>query len=35
VMLTYLHSNGRIHDEDYERAMAYIRRESEPRSEFD
>jgi orotate phosphoribosyltransferase/uridine monophosphate synthetase len=35
VMLTYLHSDGRIQPDDYERAMAYIRREGEPRSEFD
>ena len=35
VMLTYLHSQGRIQPDDYERAMAYIRRETEPRSEFD
>lgn len=35
VMLTYLHSNRRIQTEDYERTMAYIRRETEPRSEFD
>jgi orotate phosphoribosyltransferase/uridine monophosphate synthetase len=35
VMLTHLHASGRIQPDDYERAMAYIRRESEPRSEFD
>lgn len=35
VMITYLHSNGRIHANDHDRAMAYIRREAEPRSEFD
>ena len=35
VMLTYLHSNRRIQPEDYDRAMAYIHRESEPRSEYD
>lgn len=35
VMLTFLHANQRIQAEDYERSMAYIRREAEPRSEFD
>jgi orotate phosphoribosyltransferase len=35
VMLTHLHENGRIRDEDFERSMAYIHREGEARSEFD
>jgi orotate phosphoribosyltransferase len=35
VMLTYLESRGLIRTEEYERSMAYIHREGEPRSEFD
>jgi orotate phosphoribosyltransferase/uridine monophosphate synthetase len=35
VLLTYLHSTGRIADEDHRRAMHYLRREGEVRSEFD
>ena len=33
--LRYLESAGHIAAEDFERAMAYLRREGEPRSEFD
>jgi len=35
VLLTYLHSAGHLSREDYERSTAYLRREGEPRSEFD
>lgn len=35
VMLTHLNANGRIQAEDFDRALAYIRRETEPRSEYD
>ncbi len=35
VMLTFLESKEYLRADDYERAMAYIRREGEPRSEFD
>jgi orotate phosphoribosyltransferase len=35
VLLTYLHEHGRVRGEDYERSLAYIRREGEARSEFD
>lgn len=33
--LKYLESTGMIASDDFERAMAYVRREGEPRSEFD
>jgi len=35
VTLRYLESSGHIAGEDFDRAMAYLRREGEPRSEFD
>ncbi len=35
VTLRYLESSGLIGGEDFERAVAYIHREGEPRSEFD
>jgi orotate phosphoribosyltransferase len=35
MLLTYLHSTGKLNDEDYRRAMHYIEREGEARSEFD
>lgn len=35
VILTYLHSAGHLGREDYDRSTAYLRREGEPRSEFD
>lgn len=35
VVLTYLHSAGHLNREDYDRSTAYLRREGEPRSEFD
>jgi len=35
MLLTYLHSTGKLNDEDYRRAMRYIEREGEARSEFD
>jgi orotate phosphoribosyltransferase len=35
VLLTYLHSTGRIHDDDYRRAMRYLVQEGAARSEFD
>ncbi len=35
VMLTYLHSAGHLSGEDYDRSTGYLRREGEPRSEFD
>lgn len=35
VVLTYLHSAGHLSREDYDRSTAYLRREGEPRSEFD
>jgi orotate phosphoribosyltransferase/uridine monophosphate synthetase len=35
VALTYLHSAGHLSREDYDRSTAYLRREGEPRSEFD
>jgi len=35
VMLTYLHSAGHLSREDYDRSTGYLRREGEPRSEFD
>lgn len=35
VLLTYLHGRGHIPDADYQRAIAYLTREGEPRSEFD
>ncbi len=35
VLLTYLHERGQIPDVDYQRAIAYLTREGEPRSEFD
>ena len=35
VTLRYLESSGHIAGDDFDRAMAYIRREGEPRSEFD
>ena len=35
MLLTYLHSTGKLNDEDYSRAMRYIEREGEARSEFD
>ncbi len=35
VMLTYLHSAGHLSRVDYDRSTAYLRREGEPRSEFD
>lgn len=35
VMLTYLHSAGHLSNEDYNRSTGYLRREGEPRSEFD
>ncbi|MSQ42437.1 MAG: phosphoribosyltransferase [Dehalococcoidia bacterium] len=35
VMLTYLDSAGHLADGDLDRALAYIHREGEPRSEFD
>jgi len=35
VMLTYLHAARHLSSEDYDRSTAYLRREGEPRSEFD
>lgn len=35
VVLTYLHSAGHLSREDYDRSTGYLRREGEPRSEFD
>lgn len=35
VMLTYLHSAEHLSSQDYDRSTAYLRREGEPRSEFD
>jgi orotate phosphoribosyltransferase len=35
VLLTYLHSTGRIPEDDYRRAISYLRREGDVRSEFD
>jgi orotate phosphoribosyltransferase/uridine monophosphate synthetase len=35
VLLTYLHEQSRIPGADYERAIAYLSREGEARSEFD
>lgn len=35
MLLTYLDSTGKLNDEDYRRAMRYIEREGEARSEFD
>jgi orotate phosphoribosyltransferase/uridine monophosphate synthetase len=35
VLLTYLHELGYVPDQDYHRAIAYLTREGEPRSEFD
>lgn len=35
VTLRYLESSGHIATDDFDRAMAYLRREGEPRSEFD
>ena len=35
VMLTYLHEQGRLPSADYERAIAYLSREGDARSEFD
>lgn len=35
ITLRYLEAAGQIGGDDFERAMAYIRREGEPRSEFD
>ncbi|MCK9487511.1 MAG: phosphoribosyltransferase [Dehalococcoidia bacterium] len=35
VMLTYLHSAGHLSRQDYDRSTSYLRREGEPRSEFD
>ncbi len=35
VLLTYLHEHGHVPDADYQRAIAYLTREGEPRSEFD
>jgi orotate phosphoribosyltransferase/uridine monophosphate synthetase len=35
VLLTYLHEQRRVSTEEYERAMAYLHREGEARSEFD
>lgn len=35
VMLTFLHSAGHVTRDDYDRSTAYLRREGEPRSEFD
>lgn len=35
MLLTYLNSTGKLNDEDYRRAMRYIEREGEARSEFD
>ena len=35
MLLTYLHSSGRVTDEDFRTAMHYIEREGEARSEFD
>ena len=35
VLLTYLRGQERIADADYERAVAYLRREGEARSEYD
>ena len=35
VTLKYLQAAGHVAGEDFERALAYIRREGEPRSEFD
>ena len=35
VLLTYLHGEGRLDGEDYRRAMDYLHREGELRSEFD
>ncbi len=35
VLLTYLQTRGHLRAEDYERAIAYLHREGEARSEFD
>ncbi len=35
VLLTYLHEQSRIPDADYERAIAYLSKEGDARSEFD
>lgn len=35
VLLTYLHGRGLVPDVDYQRAITYLTREGEPRSEFD
>jgi orotate phosphoribosyltransferase/uridine monophosphate synthetase len=35
VLLTYLHEQGRLPSADYERAIAYLSREGDARSEFD
>jgi orotate phosphoribosyltransferase/uridine monophosphate synthetase len=35
VLLTYLHSTGRVLDDDYRRAMRYLVQEGTARSEFD
>ena len=35
VLLTYLHSTGRIPEDDYQRAIRYLIQEGEARSEFD
>jgi orotate phosphoribosyltransferase len=35
VLLTYLQSSHHVSAEDYQRALAYLHREGEPRSEFD
>src|SRR5690606_41139894 len=35
VVLTFLRSTGHIKEEDYQRSLAYLRREGEARSEYD
>jgi orotate phosphoribosyltransferase len=35
VVLTFLYSSGHLSREDYDRSTGYLRREGEPRSEFD
>lgn len=35
VLLTYLHAQGHVTRDDYDRAHGYLHREGEPRSEFD
>ena len=35
VLLTYLHEQDRISEEDYQQALQYLQREGEARSEFD